>query len=102
MVNEEPIQYKAIMLAEAFHDRDAEFLATIEAEGRAQQRQIRNALWEYTDQLWDTIKAKHGLGFGAARDPRYSGVAGMRDLAGALLSNVEIGMAHAGDPNDDD
>jgi hypothetical protein len=78
-------QFKAIDLADAFHDRDAEHLASISPDGRAEKKRIREALYMYTDQLWDAVKARarreHGSGYDTSADPAYAGVAGMRDLS---------------------
>ena len=94
-------QFKAIDLANAFHNRDAEYLDSIGPDRRAEQERIREGLYMYADQLWDVIKARarrdHGSGYNTAADPAYAGVAGMRDLASELLATVQDAMARAGD-----
>jgi len=99
-------QFKAIDLADAFHDRDAEYLASISANGRAEQKRIREAPYMYTDQLWDAVKARarreHGSDYDTSADPAYAGVAGMRDLAGELVTTVHDAIVRAGDDEPDD
>jgi len=65
------------------------------------------------DRIWDDIKAyarsvnmsgdplAGNSGYDLAGDPRYSAVAGMRDLTNELWSNAEQASAEAGDEMDD-
>ncbi|MDT7783012.1 MAG: hypothetical protein QOF58_1431 [Pseudonocardiales bacterium] len=50
------------------------------------QHEARQALSDYIDGLWDKAKSD---GRDPANDPQFSAVAGLRDLAQELLSNVE-------------
>jgi hypothetical protein len=101
MTHSESAQFKAIDLADAFHDRDAEQLDALDSVGRAGQQRAREALYQYVDQLWDTVKARaraeHGPDYNTADDPAYSGVAGMRDLLAELVATVHDAQVRADD-----
>lgn len=97
-------QFKAIDVADAFHDRDAEYLASTGPDERAEQKRVREALFRYTDQLWDTAKARardeHGSDYDTSGDPAYAGIAGMRDLATELVATVNNAIVQAGEELD--
>jgi hypothetical protein len=97
-------QFKAIDLADAFHDHDQAALEQMTPAERAGQERIREGLYRYADRLWDDVKAstrdRAGAGWNAADDPAYSGVAGMRDLTAELLAAVRDARSRAGDDLD--
>lgn len=92
-------QFKAIDLADGFHDQDVAALARLTAAGRAEQLRAREQLYRYIDAIWDHIKATHRGEDNLASDPAYSAVAGMRDLTGELHSNA-VDAAHAAGDDD--
>jgi hypothetical protein len=51
-------------------------------------------LYEYVDTVWDKAKAD---GFDPATLPEWSVVAGLRDLTGALIEQVQQAQADAGE-----
>jgi hypothetical protein len=74
-------------------------LARLTPGQRAEQHRLRWALFEYIDGLWDHAKAQ---GLSPADLPEYSAVAGLRDLADALVGHVAIAQENAGDDPDED
>lgn len=94
-------QEKATDLADAFYDADRGGLERLDADGRVEQERLRTALYLYVDALWDHVKARARAesgdpGYDTARDPAYSGVAGMRDLAAELVATVHEVQVSAG------
>jgi hypothetical protein len=113
MTDEQTDQFKAIDLADGFHEHDMAALARLTPAGRAEQRRLRERLHEYVDGIWDHVKAyarevnlggdplADDSGYPLADDPSYSAVAGMRDLTAELCSNAEQASVNAGDELDD-
>lgn len=99
MAGDDTHQFKAIGLADGFHDHDAAALARLTSAERAQQEDIRQRLYLYVDQIWDHVKEHSGVE-NPASHPDYSAVAGMRDLVGELYANVRDARAAAGDDRD--
>jgi hypothetical protein len=98
-------QEKALDLAEAFFEADRGGLERLDADGRAEQERLRTDFYMYVDALWDHAKARSRQESGdpdydTARDPAYSAVAGMRDLAAELIAAVHDVQASAGDRTD--
>jgi len=93
--------FKAIDLADGFHDEDMAALDRLDPAGRAGQLQLRHQLWRYADAMWDHIKARHRGNGGdlplLADDPAYSAVAGIRDLAAELQAHAAEACARAGE-----
>ncbi|MEO6089761.1 MAG: hypothetical protein ABIQ18_42305 [Umezawaea sp.] len=79
-------QQMAIELCDGFTPHDVIGLGELDREALVGQYEARQALFDYVDALWD--KAKDD-GHDPANDPRFSAVAGLRDLAQELLSNAE-------------
>lgn len=79
-------QQMAIELCNGFTPHDVIGLGALDREALVAQYEARQALFDYVDALWD--KAKDD-GHDPANDPRFSAVAGLRDLAQELLSNAE-------------
>jgi hypothetical protein len=78
-------QSMAIELCDGFTPHDQAHLATLSLAERQAQHEARQALYEYVDAMWDGLKE---AGLEPANDPRFAAVAGMRDLAGELVSSV--------------
>lgn len=93
-------QFKALDVADGFHDQDKAALARLTPADRAEQRRIREQLWRYTDQMWAHVKAHSGVE-APADDPAFSAVAGMRDLTSELCRTAEQASADAGDELDE-
>ncbi|HEX9542650.1 MAG TPA: hypothetical protein VGA04_31395 [Streptosporangiaceae bacterium] len=93
-------QFKAIGLADGFHDHDVAALARLTAAERGAQQEVRQRLYLYVDRIWDHVKA-HSAVENPASHPDYSAVAGMRDLAAELYGNARDARAAAGDDPDD-
>jgi hypothetical protein len=91
-------QFKAIDLADGFHDQDVAALARLTAPGRAEQIRAREQIYRYVDAIWDHIKASRPGGGDLASDPAYSAVAGMRDLLNEMYSNAHDAAAGDEEP----
>ncbi|MEV4830624.1 hypothetical protein AB0K25_20175 [Micromonospora sp. NPDC049257] len=87
-------QGMAIELIDAFAERDAAGLATLDAAGRAAQAQARQALYDYVDRIWEDAKAR---GLDPAVRPDWNAVAGLRDLTNALVEQAGQAQADAGE-----
>lgn len=84
----------AIELIDAFVERDAAGLAALDAAGRAEQVQARQALYDYVDRIWEDAKAR---GLDPAVRPDWNVVAGLRDLTNALVEQAGQAQADAGE-----
>lgn len=60
-------------------------LAKMPLADRQAQYETRQALYAYVDQMWDELRK---AGLEPANKPEYAAVAGLRDLAGELVSTV--------------
>ncbi|MHA6631834.1 hypothetical protein ACU61A_40930 [Pseudonocardia sichuanensis] len=89
-------QDMAIEMIDAFTDHDTTGLAALDASGRAEQLQARQALYSYVDRIWEHAKAS---GLDPATRPEWSVVAGMRDLTNALVEQTVQAQSDAGDPD---
>src|SRR5437763_16012894 len=78
-------QGMAIELVDAFVEHDAAGLAVLDAQGRLEQLQARQALYNYVDRIWEDAKAR---GTEPASRPEWSVVAGLRDLTNALMEQA--------------
>src|SRR5260370_1205399 len=87
-------QFKAIGLADGFHDHDVAALARLTAAERGAQQEVRQRLYLYVDRIWDHVKA-HSAVENPASHPHYSAVPGMRDLAAELYCNARAARAAA-------
>ncbi|MGV9977051.1 hypothetical protein ACWDUH_05180 [Micromonospora wenchangensis] len=87
-------QGMAIELIDAFAARDAAGLATLDAAGRVVQAQVRQALYDYVDRMWEDAKA-HSLDPDSQPDRQV--VAGLRDLTNALVERAGQAQADAGE-----
>jgi hypothetical protein len=87
-------QNMAIELIDAFARHDATGLASLDPAGRAAQLQARQAFYDYVDQIWEGGKAD---GLDPAVRPEWNVVAGLRDLANALVEQASQAQAEAGD-----
>ncbi|WP_371409367.1 hypothetical protein OG423_05820 [Micromonospora zamorensis] len=87
-------QGMAIELIDAFVERDAAGLAALDAAGRAEQVQARQALYDYVDRIWEDAKAR---GLDPAVRPDWNVVAGLRDLTNALVEQAGQAQADAGE-----
>jgi hypothetical protein len=95
-VDDEKLDHQgmAIELIDAFAEHDATGLARLDADGRAAQVQARQALYGYVDEVWEAAKAR---GLNPAVLPEWNAVAGLRDLANALVSQADQALAAVGD-----
>jgi hypothetical protein len=66
-------QGMAIELIDAFAEHDTAGLADLDAAGRGAQVQVRQALHEYVDRIWEGAKAR---GLDPASQPEWNAVAG--------------------------
>ncbi|ALE76944.1 hypothetical protein FRP1_29835 (plasmid) [Pseudonocardia sp. EC080625-04] len=80
------VQEMAIALCDGFTPHDVIGLAELDRDALITQYEARQVLFDYLDALWD--RAKHAGG-DPATDPRFTAVAGLRDLAQELLGNAE-------------
>jgi hypothetical protein len=87
-------QGMAIELIDAFAEHDATCLAALDAPGRADQLQARQALYNDVDRVWEDAKAR---GVESATHPLWSVVAGLRDLTNALLEQAMQAQTAAGE-----
>jgi hypothetical protein len=87
-------QGMAIELIDAFAEHDAAGLAKLDEAGRAAQLQVRQALYNYVDRIWEHGKAR---GIEPAVRPEWSVVAGLRDLTNALMEQAMQAQSAAGD-----
>jgi hypothetical protein len=79
-------QQMAIELCDGFTEHDNAALAELDAEQLAAQYEARRTLYEYVDNMWEQAKTGDR---NPALDPRFSAVAGLRDLTAELLANAE-------------
>ncbi|CCH32999.1 hypothetical protein ABZ816_33345 [Actinosynnema sp. NPDC047251] len=79
-------QQRAIELCDGFTPYDLVALGKLDQDALIAQYEARQALFDHVDAMWDKAKAD---GLAPADDPRFSAVAGLRDLARELLSNAE-------------
>lgn len=83
-------QQKASDVARAFREHDLAELRRLPRSEVAEQRKIREDLYQYLRQMYENIR---GFGLGSpASNPKYSAVAGMVDLAEALCENAELAL----------
>lgn len=87
-------QGMAIELIDAFAEHDATGLAALDEAGRAAQLQARQALYDYVDAIWEGAKARD---LDPAVRPEWNAVAGLRDLATALVEQASQAQVEAGD-----
>lgn len=83
-------QQMAIELSAEFTPHDALALGDLSREELVAQYEARQALFDYIDALWDKAKNDGRVtGHDPADQPRFSAIAGLRDLATELLANAE-------------
>jgi len=87
-------QGMAIELIDAFAEHDAIGLAGLDAAGRQAQLRARQTFYDYVDRIWEGAKAR---GLDPASLPEWNAVAGLRDLANALLEQASQAQTDAGD-----
>ncbi|APU15086.1 MULTISPECIES: hypothetical protein [Actinoalloteichus] len=79
-------QMMVIELCNGFTPHDHLALAALSGEELVAQYEARLALHEYVDAMWEQAKTD---GHDPANDPRFSAVAGLRDLTAELLGNAD-------------
>lgn len=77
-------QEMALELCDGFTPHDVIALGQLDQDALDAQSAARQALLDYVNAMWDKAKTD---GHAPADDPRFSAVAGLRDLAAELLSN---------------
>lgn len=93
---------------DAFHEHDGAALAKLTAAERADQLRARQVLESFLAAVWEAPKfraVREGRDPDAAHpanDPAFSCVAGLLDLAQALVAQAEQAQADAGDDTTDD
>jgi hypothetical protein len=91
------LQFAAMDLVDAFAEHDRAALARMTADQLAEQLAARRAFYDYVDEIWEAPKR---AGASPANDPRFDVVAGLRDLADALVAQADEAFAHmSGDPH---
>jgi hypothetical protein len=78
-------QSMSIELCDGFTPHGQTRLATLPLADRQAQHEAHQVLFDYVDAMWDELKE---AGLEPANDLRFAAVAGMRDLAGELVSSV--------------
>lgn len=82
----ESLQFAAMELGEDISSHDRAGLEALSTAHLREQRDAREELYGYVDGLWEKLKAD---GVDPAIRDEYQGLAGLRDLAGALRDNAE-------------
>ncbi len=91
-------QGMAIELIDAFIEHDLAGLAGLDAAGRAARLRARQTVYEFVGEVWEGAKAR---GLDPATDPEWNAVAGLRDLANALVDQASQAQSEAGDEDED-
>ncbi|MFI9630030.1 hypothetical protein [Streptomyces sp. NPDC052042] len=81
----ESLQFAAMELGEDISPHDRTGLETLSTAHLREQREAREELYDYVDGLWEKLKAG---GVDPAGRDEYQGLAGLRDLDGALRDNA--------------
>jgi hypothetical protein len=90
-------QGHAIAIVDRFRQHDLSALRRLTAEELAEQVQAREALWRYVGDIWDYIKYELRVP-DPARNPAYTSVAGLSDLAARLADHAAMVRNEQRDP----
>jgi len=82
----------AIELIDAFAGHDATSLAGLGRSAGPSQLHARQAFYDYVDQIWEGAKAR---GLDPAVRPEWNTLAGLRDLANALVEQASQAQTEA-------